>query len=338
MAPRVIIEKLMSLNTQFLIYWGLIFTMVYGVLLRIQFSGALQLSSQFDWYRVHTHAGYYIFMIPGILWMARKIEKTGSLLYYGVAVLCLFVFFFQGYSLLAKILSGLLYLFWYGSYFKNNFKKLNKWFVVPKFGFGLSLIFLFFVIYLPSVSSQWGASQLAKGFLLSLFFLVILPIVLAQKLYLTKWPQVVRYLIGSFLLSLASVGILPNLISILAVLLMIMPVISCQGDKFDKLFWSLILSSVAIVLTIDYPFVYQAKIAGLHFLFLGPILNSLSIVYINQKMKMIYYFILTLFCILIFALGLFPTLFQGLNLLIALLGIVLIVFLFFYKVVENKIK
>ena len=159
---------------------GLILTLIFGILLRIQFSGIEILDLSFDWYRVHTHIGYYLFLIPSVLWPFKSDISRIHRLYFLIAGFALVLFFLQGYSIASKIFSGILYFFWIYQSFQIKFER-NKWLWVPKAGFLVSLFFLILVVLLPKFSADWDSAQLAKGFLLSIFVSVILPSVLGHK-------------------------------------------------------------------------------------------------------------------------------------------------------------
>lgn len=307
---------------------GIVLTMALGILLRIQFTGIDFLSSDYDWYRLHTHIGYYLFLLPSVLWSIQSKVTKFLYGYFFISCLTLILFFFQGYSLASKVFSGIIYLFWIYQSFQNEVNA-NKWLWISRYGLLTSLIFLILVIILPKYSMSWDSAQLAKGFLLSIFVTVILPTVLGRKFFLESNLLMVVFLFSGVLLSLVSIQVLSHYFSIISVVLSIIILFKSLGSWIDKIISSLIIIILALVVSLKANFIYQAKIAGLHFIFLGPVLEILLSQFRAFNYRKSYYANLLIFCFLIFLLGIIPENSNYLNLLISFFGISLLGHLLF---------
>lgn len=321
---RLILQK----SPRATLYLGIVLTVLFGILLRLQFAGFDILNTRFDWYRVHTHLGYYMVLMPAIFIFSLSQKKIWSRLYWWVAIITLMTFFFQGYSVLAKILSGIVVSFWFVGLNSKKPQDTNIWSLIPKYGLYLSTVFLALVIVLPKFSNEWEPSQLAKGFLSTLLIGVIIPHAISLTVKSEKMLSCYLYLISSFCYSLYIIHILPAPIAVLSSLLMIFCLIGPRMHLKMPSFWVLVFLGLLIHPFIPKNLVYQTTISGLHFIFLGPVLMSLFSELFKRN-GLIYFLSVAIFSTLIFSLALWPSYFSQINAYIALCGGLILTLLVF---------
>lgn len=307
---------------QKVIFWGVIISMLLGVLLRFQFAGIHLNLAGFDIYRAHTHAGYYLVFMPFVLWRCAFHKNIIRNLYYVLASLALFIFLIQGYSLLSKILSGLIFLFWLVEIFKSRAIYFeNGWQKVAPTGLVFSFFFLILVIVLPRISEAWKAPQIAKGFLAMILLGVIIPFVLGLKYNLKKQFSFL-YLLSAILYSLFVIQVAPFAIAIFASLVFTYAFFESVQDHEEKIIWLALSLGLFIYATDWIASSYYIAIAGVHYAFLGPVLLSI-IQWSNHQIRQTYLLLILVKCTLIVCLS-FVNFYFYFNLSIAILGLLLI--------------
>ena len=307
------------------ILWGVCISIFLGVLLRFQFAGIHFNLAGFDIYRAHTHAGYYLVFMPFVLWAASAQKKRIRNLYYALATLALFIFLIQGYSLFAKILSGLIFLFWVFEIIKNRRVYLkNGWQQIAPFGLLSSLIFLILVMVLPRISEAWKAPQIAKGFLAMILLGVIIPFILGLKYNLKKQASFI-YLTSAILYSLFVIEVAPSFAAALASLFFIYSFFASIQNREEKIIWLALALGLFIYSMNFLTSSYYIAIAGVHYAFLGPVLVSI-IEWSRRRTKLVYLFLIFIKCTLIACMS-FVNLYFWINISIGILGLLLILLL-----------
>ncbi|MFP5520634.1 MAG: hypothetical protein ACLGGX_12075 [Bdellovibrionia bacterium] len=258
---------------QAFLFWGLVFSLGSGIVLRLSFAGFLPEYLALDWYRTHTHAGYYLFFLPLVLWQNNFFARQRYFWFF--SFFTILIFLTQGYSLLAKILSGGVFFIWLASIWRHRQRFSNQeWHSQLLPGMLLSLFFLIAVIVLPKMGLGVTAAASARAFLTAILFGVIVPYVLGtlkQKPGLPFW----FFHISVFFYGLYVTGLLSFWWGCLSGIVIGFFIMRSLVEKFRYFLWGPVAGGLVLLPLVPNNAHHAFAVAGVHYIFLGAIILTI---------------------------------------------------------------
>jgi len=291
---------------------------------------------QLDLRRFHTHVGFYLFLFP-VVWLTfKRTSWAPKSVILGIYLLsstaALLSFLFLSYSSLSKALSGVVLVFWLTYAFVNlkKQKSLRGW-AHPFYGIILASCSIGYVIYLSTIGETQMAQKAVRIFMTYIVWGVFVPLCLEKKSFskpnLIIW-NVAVILTSFFVMDMHSYKFLTltgPLILAGSLLISNFKKVNLDDSRLG-LYW--LISAVSLFLfglgLIENQ--HFTAVGGLHFIVLGPILQS---VFNFKKYKFLWIYDFSLFTMAgsITALTLAPQFYTSLHLMTTVSSSVLVIWL-----------
>lgn len=214
---------------------------------------------------------------------SQKNKRASSLIYFflyvSLLVSSLIGFFVDGYNVMTKIISFLIYLFWIfiaqKSLFEAPFEE-KAWRRISCYSLAMAAIFLIAIVYQGKEAIYFETAKLVKAFLLTLLLGYFTPMALLNLRF--QPPPVTAWVVLTFIASVGLVLPIGNLLnSVSMTTLAIMTAWKQKRDasfinKKSKFSW-LLLALGLVIFNFFYDSHYMG-IASLHYWILGPLVLS----------------------------------------------------------------